>query len=156
MAPWISKRDPNLCQGCQYCRKWVYRYESCIDCCACHFSCSYCAVKMEERASWETITIHFAGKPLRVPSGIPVKEALELSGYPISPFPKRDRIFVPCEVGSLSNNRKGRDGTDSFKKFHYLLSTFSFSDFKKLRSEKHIRAKPFPGTGFGVGKKSED
>ncbi len=122
MAPWILKRDPNLCQDCQYCRKWVYRYESCIDCCACHFSCSYCAVKMEERASWETITIHFAGKPLRVPSGISVKEALELSGYPISPFPKGDRIFVPCEVGSVSNNRKGRDGTDSFKKFQYLLS----------------------------------
>jgi len=38
--------------------------------------------------------------------------------------------------------------------FQYLLSTFSFSDFKKLRSEKHIRAKPFPGTGFAVGKKS--
>jgi hypothetical protein len=33
-----------------------------------------------------------------------------------------------------------------------LLSAFSFSDFKKLHSEKHIRAKPFPGAGFGVGK----
>ena len=38
------------------------------------------------------------------------------------------------------------------QRFEFLLSTFSFSDFKKLRSEKHIRAKPFPGTSFGVGK----
>jgi hypothetical protein len=30
--------------------------------------------------------------------------------------------------------------------------TFSFSDFKKLLSEKHIHAKSSPGTGFGVGK----
>ena len=30
MGPWISKRDPNLCEDCQYCRKWVCRYESCI------------------------------------------------------------------------------------------------------------------------------
>jgi hypothetical protein len=30
--------------------------------------------------------------------------------------------------------------------------TLSFSGFKKLRSEKHIRAKPFPGAGFGFGK----
>jgi hypothetical protein len=35
-----------------------------------------------------------------------------------------------------------------------ILSTFTFSDFKKLRSEKHIRAKPFPGTDFGIGTKS--
>jgi len=63
MSPWISKRDPNLCQDCQYCRKWICRYESCVGCQACHVSCPYDAVKIEERPSWETITIYFDGKP---------------------------------------------------------------------------------------------
>ena len=73
MAPWISKRDPNLCQDCQYCRKWICRYESCVGCQACHVSCPCDAVKMEERPSGEIITIYFDGKPLQVPSGISIQ-----------------------------------------------------------------------------------
>ncbi|MBS3906953.1 MAG: radical SAM protein [Syntrophaceae bacterium] len=110
MAPWISKRDPNLCQDCQYCRKWICRYESCIGCQACHVSCPYDAVKMEERPSWETITIYFDDKPLQVTSGIPIKEALQLSGFPISPFPKGDGIFVPCGVGGCMSCAMEVDG----------------------------------------------
>jgi Fe-S-cluster-containing dehydrogenase component len=98
MAPWISKREPNLCQDCQYCRKWICRYESCVGCQGCHVSCPCDAVKMEERPSGEIITIYFDGKPLQVPSGISIKEALQLSGFPISPFPKGNGNVVPCEV----------------------------------------------------------
>ena len=110
MAPWISKRDPNLCQDCQYCRKCVCRYESCIGCQACHVSCPYDAVKMEERPSWETITIYFDDEPLQVTSGISIKEALQLSGFPISPFPKGDGIFVPCEGGGWMSCEMEVDG----------------------------------------------
>lgn len=28
--PWTAKRESLLCEDCQYCRKWVCRYESCI------------------------------------------------------------------------------------------------------------------------------
>jgi hypothetical protein len=51
---------------------------------------------MEERPSWETITIYFDGKPLQVTSGISIKEALQLSGFSISPFPKGDEILDPA------------------------------------------------------------
>jgi ferredoxin len=106
MAPRISKRDPNLCQDCQYCRKWVYRFESCIGCCACHFSCSYCAVKMEERASWETITIHFAGKPLRVPSGISVKVSPRASRLSNPSFSQRRSNLCSVRSGKCKQYPK--------------------------------------------------
>lgn len=99
MSPWVSKRDPNLCQNCQYCRRWVCRYESCIGCQACFISCPYDAVKMEEVSSSVTLTIYIDGKPFRVPSRISIKEALQLSGFSISSFPKADGLFVPCQVG---------------------------------------------------------
>lgn len=99
MSPWISKREPDLCQNCQYCKRWVCRYESCIGCQACLVSCPYDAVKMEKRSSSETLILYFDGSPLRVPSGISIKEALQLSGFLISPFPKGDGFFVPCQVG---------------------------------------------------------
>ena len=100
MAPWISIRDPNLCEDCQYCRKWICRYESCVGCQASHVSCHYDDVKMEERLSWKTITICFDGKPLQVPSGISIKEALQLSGFPAFqslPFPKRIESLFPAK-----------------------------------------------------------
>ena len=54
---------------------------------------------MEERPSWETITIYFDGRPLQVTSGISIKEALQLSGFPISPFPKEAGLStVLCQT----------------------------------------------------------
>lgn len=45
------------------------------------------------------ITIQINDKSLKVPSGITVKKALELSGYKVTKFPEKNALFVPCEVG---------------------------------------------------------
>jgi len=65
---------------------------------------------MEERPSWKTITISFEGKPLQIPSEISIKEALQLCGFPISPIPERDEIFVPCGVGGCMSCAMEVDG----------------------------------------------
>lgn len=67
-------------------------------------------MKMEERLSNRSITIYFDDKPLKVPSEISIKEALELSGYSISHFPKEREIFVPCEVGGCMSCAMEVDG----------------------------------------------
>jgi pyruvate formate lyase activating enzyme len=36
---------------------------------------------------------------LKVPSGITVKKAFQLSGYKVTKFPEKEALFVPCEVG---------------------------------------------------------
>jgi sulfur carrier protein ThiS len=65
---------------------------------------------MGERPSWETITLYFDDKPLQVASGISIKEALQLSGFSVSPFPKGDGIFVPCGVGGCMSCAMKVDG----------------------------------------------
>ncbi len=47
----------------------------------------------------EEITIQLNDESLKVPSGITVKKALQLSGYKITKFPEKEALFVPCEVG---------------------------------------------------------
>ena len=47
----------------------------------------------------EEITIQLNDESLKVPSGITVKKALELSGYKVTKFPEIEALFVPCEVG---------------------------------------------------------
>ncbi len=47
----------------------------------------------------EEITIQLNDESLKVPSGITVKKALQLSGYKIKKFPEKEALFVPCEVG---------------------------------------------------------
>ncbi len=47
----------------------------------------------------EEITIQLNDESLKVPSGITVKKALQLSGYKVTKFPEKEGLFVPCEVG---------------------------------------------------------
>lgn len=47
----------------------------------------------------EEITIQLNDESLKVPSGITVKKALQLSGYKVTKFPEKEALFVPCEVG---------------------------------------------------------
>lgn len=47
----------------------------------------------------EKITILLNNESLKVPSGITVKKALQLSGYKVTKFPEKEALFVPCEVG---------------------------------------------------------
>jgi pyruvate formate lyase activating enzyme len=47
----------------------------------------------------EEVTIQFNDESLKIPSGITVKQALELSGYIATKFPEKEALFVPCEVG---------------------------------------------------------
>jgi pyruvate formate lyase activating enzyme len=45
------------------------------------------------------ITIQLNDEGLKVPSGITVKKAFQLSGYKVTKFPEKEALFVPCEVG---------------------------------------------------------
>jgi pyruvate formate lyase activating enzyme len=47
----------------------------------------------------EEITIQIDDESLKVPSGVTVKKALQLSGCKVTKFPKKEALFVPCEVG---------------------------------------------------------
>ncbi len=46
----------------------------------------------------EEITVQLNDESLKVPSGITVKKALQLSGYKVTKFPEKEALFVPCEV----------------------------------------------------------
>ena len=47
----------------------------------------------------EAITVQLNDENLKVPSGITVKKALQLSGHKITKFPEKGALFVPCGAG---------------------------------------------------------
>jgi len=45
------------------------------------------------------VSIELDGKMVKVPEGITVKRALEISGYKVTKYPEKGSLFAPCEVG---------------------------------------------------------
>ena len=54
---------------------------------------------VEEKRAGE-VAIYVNGNETVVPERIPVKEALNLAGYPAARMPEEEGIFSPCEVGA--------------------------------------------------------
>lgn len=45
------------------------------------------------------VSIELDGKIVKIPQGITVKKALEISGYKVTRYPEKDAFFAPCETG---------------------------------------------------------
>jgi pyruvate formate lyase activating enzyme len=95
-----AAKRTEACKSCGFCENYVCPSPgTCAGCGACRLACPYEAVFLEERETWETVTIRVNGGKAEVPARTTVMEALKQLGYRFSPLPEKDTIHAPCMVG---------------------------------------------------------
>ncbi len=99
MSPFLARRDVGKCHNCGFCRKFLCRHEECIGCGACVVGCPFDAVHLVEVEANEYVNIEVDGRVASVPTGMPLKAALEQCGVAFSAYPREGRLMTPCGVG---------------------------------------------------------
>lgn len=110
MSPFLARKDTGQCRDCGFCRAFICRHDECVGCGACVVGCPFDAVRLVEVEGTGYGTIEVDGRARWVPTGIPLKAALEYCGVDFSPYPGGESLMAPCGVGGCMSCAVHVDG----------------------------------------------